>query len=346
MILIDGSLGGGQMLRSAISLSALTGKGVKITNIRKGKKDAKPGLRPQHMTVIDIIGSFCNAEILGLKENSLEVEFRPWQLVARDKKIDIGTAGSISLLMQALLPVLIFADKETRLQIKGGTDVAWSPTINYVKYVFLPMLRKMGINAELEIARHGFYPKGGGEVKLTITPVKSIKPLVAVERGDFVGMHIEALVGRYPKDYAERMAKTSLGVFEYMIPKDKISIGIKADNTEDFGASLLLFATFKNSIFGLDAISERGFEPEKFAIKTSEEFEAMLKKDAAIDKFLADQLLLYMALAKGESKIKVEAITEHCLTNIHVIEKFLPVNFKIDKENKIISVEGANFSRE
>ncbi|MCX8179441.1 MAG: RNA 3'-terminal phosphate cyclase, partial [Candidatus Aenigmarchaeota archaeon] len=303
MIHIDGSLGGGQMLRSAISLSALTGKEVRITNIRKGKKDTKPGLRPQHLHVIKLIGEFCNAQIKGLEENSLEVHFKPWQLVARDRKIDIGTAGSISLLIQALLPVLIFTDKEVKLQIKGGTDVAWSPTINYIKFVFLPMIRKMGINAGVEITRHGFYPRGGGEVKLLVEPVKEVKPIVAIERGDFLGMHIESLVGKYPKEYAERMAKASVGVFEYMIPKDKISIGLKFDNTEDFGASLFLSAAFKNSILGLDAISERGFEPENFAIKISTAFESLLKSDAVIDKFLADQLLIYMALANGESKI-------------------------------------------
>lgn len=334
------------MLRSAITLSALTGKGVKITNIRKGKKEAKPGLRPQHMTVIDVIGSFCNAEILGLKENSLEVEFRPWQIIARDRKIDIGTAGSASLLIQALLPVLIFSGKEVNIQIKGGTDVAWSPTINYLKFVFLPMLRKMGVQAGIEITRHGFYPKGGGEVKLTTFPVKKIKPINGIERGDFVGMHIEALVGKYPKEYAERIAKAALGVFEYDVPKEKVSIGLKADNTEDYGASLLCFATFKNTIIGLDALSERGLEPEKFGIKVAEDFYSLLNTNAVIDRFLADQLLLYMALADGLSQIKVEEITEHCLTNIHVIEKMLPVNFQIDKQNKIISVEGANYSKE
>jgi RNA 3'-phosphate cyclase len=346
MIHIDGSLGGGQMLRSAITLSALTGKGVKITNIRKGKKEARPGLRPQHMTVIDVIGSFCNAEIIGLKENSLEVEFRPWQITARDRKIDIGTAGSVSLLIQALLPVLLFSGKEVRLQIKGGTDVAWSPTINYMKFVFLPMLRKMGVNAELEIARHGFYPKGGGEVKLTTYPVKKIKPIKALERGSFVGLHVEAVVGRYPKEYAERMAKAALGVFEYSLPKEKASLGLKTVETEDYGASLLCFATYQNTILGLDALGERGLEPEKFGIRVAEDFASLLATDAVIDKFLADQLLIYMALADGLSEIKVESITEHCLTNIHVIEKMLPVNFKIDKQDKIISVEGANFSKE
>ncbi|MFH8080744.1 MAG: RNA 3'-terminal phosphate cyclase [Candidatus Aenigmatarchaeota archaeon] len=345
MIHIDGSLGGGQMLRSAISLSALTGKGVKITNIRKGKKDAKPGLKPQHMTVVKILGDFCNAEINGLKENSLEIEFKPWQITARDRKIDIGTAGSISLFIQAVLPVLIFAEKEVNLQIKGGTDVAWSPTINYIKFVFLPMIRKMGINAGLEIERHGFYPRGGGQVKLLTEPVKKIKPMVAIERGNFKGLHVETTIGKYTKEYAERIARSCMSIFEYLVPKDKISIGIKADKTDDFGISLLLCATFDNSIIGLDGLNERGSDVEKFAIKISTDFERVLKSDAVIDKFLADQLLIYMALAKGESKIKVEEITEHCLTNIHVIEKFLPVNFQIDEKNKIISVEGANFSR-
>ena len=345
MIHIDGSLGGGQMLRSAISLSALTGKGVKITEIRKGKINVKPGLRPQHMKVIEVIGNFCSAEILGLKENSLEIEFRPWQLNVKDRKIDIGTAGSISLFIQSVLPLMFFSDREITLTIRGGTDVFWSPTINYVKYVFLPMLRKMGLVAELEVINHGFYPKGGGEVKIRSTPVNQIKSINAIEKGNLLGIHLESIVGKYSKEYAERQAKSALGVFEYELSKEKISVGLKAANTEDFGSSLLIYALYNNTIIGLDSISERGYEPEKFGLILAEEFINLIKKDFSVDKYLADQILLYMALAKGKSEIKVEQITEHCLTNIHVIEKFLNVNFNIDKKNKIISVEGVNFSR-
>lgn len=344
MIEIDGSLGGGQMLRTAISLSALTGKGVKIKDIRKGKPNTKPGLRPQHMTGINVIGEFCNAEIIGLKENSLEVEFRPWEIAAKDKKIDIGTAGSITLLLQALLPVLIFSKKEVKLHVKGGTDVAWSPTINYMKFVFLPMLRKMGVNVELEILNHGFYPKGGGEVKVTTYPVKKIKPITILHRGNILGIHVEAVVSRFPKDNAERMAKATLGIFDYSLPNKKVSIGLKAVNSESYGSSLLCYANCENSILGVDMLGDAGTKPEMLGIRIAEELVALLKKESAIDKFMADQLLIYMALADGRSTINVEKITEHCLTNVHVIEKILPVSFQVDEGKRIISVDGVGFS--
>lgn len=345
MIEIDGSLGGGQMLRTAISLSALTGKGVKIRDIRKGKPNTKPGLRPQHMTGINIIGEFCNAEILGLKENSLEVEFRPWEISAKDKKIDIGTAGSITLLLQALLPILIFSKKEIKLHIKGGTDVSWSPTVNYTKFVFLPMLRKMGVNAELEIINHGFYPKGGGEVKVITYPVKNIKPITALQPGNILGLHIESVVSRYPKDYTERMVKAALSVLDYSFPGKKVSIGLKTVNSESYGSSILCYANCENSILGVDMLGDAGTKPETLGIRVAEELDVLIKKNVAIDKFMADQLLLYMALADGKSLINVERITEHCLTNIYVIEKMLPVKFQIDERKGLVSVEGIGFSR-
>jgi len=201
----------------------------------------------------------------------------------------------------------------------------------------------MGINVELEIVNHGFYPKGGGLVKVVTYPVKKIKPIVALQPGNVLGLHVETVVGRFTKDYAERMAKATLGIFDYHLPNKKVSVGLKAVQSESYGNAILCYANCENSILGVDLLGDAGTKPEMLGIRAAEELVAVLKSGAAVDKFLSDQLLVYMALADGKSEIKVEKITEHCLTNIHVIEKMLPVSFQIDKERKIISVEGIKF---
>jgi RNA 3'-phosphate cyclase len=344
MIEIDGSIGGGQLLRTAVTLSALTGKGVKVVNIRKGKAAGKPGLRPQHMTGIEVVGGFCNAEILGLKEWSLEVEFRPWQISLKDKKIDIGTAGSISLLLQTLLPILAFGKKEIKLEIKGGTEVSWSPTIQYIQFVLLPILRKMGINIELETIKHGYYPRGGGLVVLRSYPVNKINPLYCLEKGNILGIHVDSVIGNLPKDVAERQGKSGLGVLQYDFPNAKFSVSIKEVESLDIGGSVTCYANCENSVIGSDALFERGSKAEIVGIRAAENLIASLKSNAAVDKFMADQLLVFMALADGKSTISIEKITEHVLTNIQVIEKFLDVKFEVDDKRRIISVSGIGFS--
>lgn len=345
MIEIDGSIGGGQLLRTAISLSALTGKGVKVFNIRKGKATGKPGLRPQHMTGINVIGSFCNAEVLGLKEWSLEVEFRPWEINIKDRRIDIGTAGSISLLLQTLLPILIFGKKAVKLEIKGGTEVSWSPTIQYTQFVLFPMLRKMGINVELEIVKHGYYPKGGGLIILRSYPVKKISPLYCLERGNILGIHIDSVIANLPKDVTERQSKAALNVLKYEFPDAKFSIALKTVESLDIGGSITCYANCENSVIGSDNLFERGSKAEMVGMRAAEDLIASLKSNRAVDKYLADQLLVFMALADGKSTIGVEKITEHVLTNIKVIEKFLDVKFEIDNEKKTISVKGVGFTK-
>ena len=331
MITIDGSIGGGQLLRTAVSLSALTGETVKITNIRKGKAEGKPGLRPQHMTGIKVLGEFCQAIINGLEENSLEVEFMPQKLKVYDKRINIGTAGSISLLLQTLTPLLIFNDKQVTLEITGGTETKWSPTIQYIKYVAYPILNKMGANLTLDVIKHGYYPKGGGKVIVTSKPGK-LNPFNYIDRGEIKDIQVHSVCGHLHKDVAERQGKSALNTIQYYCPKTKASMIYESVESLSPGSSVTCYANCDYSILGGDYLGEMGLKAEIVGIKAAEELLKSLKSQASLDKFMADQILVFLALAKGKSNIKVEEITEHCRTNIQAIEQILPIEFNIDKE--------------
>jgi len=340
MIEIDGSIGGGQLLRTAIGLSALTNKSVEISNIRKGKT-GKPGLRPQHMMGIKVTGEFCQAEIKGLEESSLEVEFTPKKLNVYDKEIDIGTAGSIGLLLQTITPVLVFIDKPVTLQIRGGTETRWAPTIQYIRDVAFPILNMMGTNLSLELIKHGYYPKGGGRVGVISKPVKKLDPFVYLERGSIKSIHISSVCGRLPPNVAERQGKSALRTIQYHCPDIKVSMDYKSVDSFSPGSSVNCYAVCENSIIGSSCLGERGLRAEVVGEKAADDLVKALKSNAALDKFMADQILVFLALAKGNSRVRVEEVTEHCRTNISIIEQILPVEFKTNEN--IIEVEGIGF---
>ena len=342
MIIIDGSEGGGQLLRTAIGLSALTLEPVKIINIRKGKKGAKPGLRPQHLMGIKIAGEFCDAEMNGLKENSLEVEFKPRKLEVKDRKIDIGTAGSISLLLQTLTPILIFSKRHVKLEITGGTEGKWAPPIQYTRRVTFPLLNRMGANLSLEIIKHGYYPKGGGKVIVESNPVKKLNPFTCLERGKIKEIIIDSVCGSLPEIIAERQAKSALGILEQHYPEVEIKTNHKKVNSLSPGTSVTCVAICENSILGGNCLGERGLRAEIVGERAAESLIKSLESNSALDKYMADQILPFLALAEGESSVTIEEFTDHVRTNIRVIEKILGVKFK--REGRKISVNGIGLS--
>ena len=342
MIEIDGAMGYGQVLRTAIALSALLLKPIKIFNIRKGRP--KPGLRPQHLTGVKIAGEFCNAEIKGLKIGSMEVEFIPKQLKFENKTIDIGTAGQISLLLQTLTPVLIFADREISLEIKGGTAGLGAPTIEYLKHITFPILSKLGIKKpEIEVIKQGFYPKGGGLVKIKFQPIKELKSVELTKRGKIEKIKGISICGSLPKHIAERQAKAA----EKLLLQhgfENIEIEVKATHTYSAGTSITLWAECEKSVLGADNIGKKGVRAEIIGEECAKELIKSIESKAALDKYMADQILPFLALAKGKSRIKVEEITHHCKTNMKVCELMLEVKFEVDEANKTIEVGGINFS--
>jgi len=344
MIEIDGSFGYGQLLRTAIALSALTLKSVKIFNIRKRRP--KPGLMAQHLTGAKIAAEFCKAETKGLKLYSTELEFVPKELnIPSRKKIDIGTAGSIGLLLQTLFPIILFGDKEVELEIRGGTAGLGAPPIEYLQNILFPILTKFGIKLpEVEIVRYGFYPRGGGIVKCKIYPVKELKHIELVERGEVKDIEGISVCGSLPKHIAERQANSARKLlFERGYNSEIKALAV---NTFSPGTCITLWANCENTILGSDSLGAKGKPAEKVGKEAAKDLLNSINSNVALDKHMADQIIPFIALAKGKSKIKVEEITEHCLTNMKVCEKILNVEFQVDEENKVIEVEGVGFKRD
>ncbi len=331
MITIDGSIGYGQVLRTSIALSAITLKPVKVINIRRGRE--KPGLMPQHLMGVRIAGELCNAQIKGLGLGSTEIEFIPKELNVTDRKIDIGTSGSIGLLLQTLTPLMIFSDKETVLEIKGGTSGLGCPSIEFLKYVTFPVLSKLGIpQPEIEIVRQGFYPKGNGLVRIKFYPVKKLKSVNLLERGKVKTIKGVSIAGSLPKHVADRQsntAKNTLGDYDVSISSTNV-------NTLSLGTSITLWAECESSILGSDNIGKRGVPAERIGEECAKELIASIESKAALDKYMADQILLFLALADGKSEITVEKITDHVKTNIKVIEQMLGTKAAIEDTRIII----------
>ena len=339
MITIDGGQGeaGGQILRTAIALSAITKKPVKVTNIRKAR--CNPGLAQQHLMGAKIAGEFCNAKVSGLKIGSMEVEFTPSETNFADKKIDIGTAGSVALLLQTLTPILVFTDKQITLDIIGGTDVKWSPSMLYYQNIFCEYLLMMGVEVETEILKYGFYPKGGGRAKVTFKPFKELHTVNLLDRGKFERIDMRGAVSEQLKN--AKVLERMVGSFEKNIGTAVTKKNIFYVPSLSPGCSLHAHAHYTNAKLGATVLGERGKSAEKVGEEVAAELKASMDSGATVDKFMADQLLVFMALAEGKSSARVEEITNHCRTNISVCEQMLGCRFAIDEKEKIIEVEGA-----
>ncbi|MDD2439446.1 MAG: RNA 3'-terminal phosphate cyclase [Methanosarcinaceae archaeon] len=328
MIEIEGSYGegGGQIVRTAVALSAVTGKAVEINNIRKNRP--KPGLKAQHLVSLKTAAWLCKAQVSGLMLGSTELSFSPVEIEGGDLEVDIGTAGSITLLLQGLMPALPFAKKEVQLRIRGGTDVAWAPSIDYLQQVTLKALRKMGYGCELELQKRGYYPKGGGVVTATFKPckLKSFHFLREEKReeGKIFGISHSS---NLPSHVAERQAEAA----KASLFKAGFSSKIKSESSNFFstGSGISLWTGF----FGGTALGKPGLLAEKVGCKAAKEILPELKSKASVDVYLADQLIPYMALA-GESSYTVRKLSQHTKTNIWVTEQFLDVKFRIKKTEK------------
>ncbi len=332
MIEIDGSYGeaGGQILRTSVALSAITGKPVKITNIRA--KRCNPGLQAQHLKGIEAAAMLCDARLNNAKIGSTSIEFIPKEIKGGNFSIDIGTAGSIPLVLQTLVVPSIHAEEEVVLEITGGTDVSWSPTIDYFVRIFCHFLKNMGVEIDVEVLKRGFYPKGGGKVRVTIKPCKEIKPLNLLKRGklekiDGASIASESLSERR---VAERHFEGAKKIMK--IENEKIEYTPSMSP----GSSINLRAKYENCILGASSIGEKNKSAEKVGEEAARSLKKQIDSNACLDEHMADQMLPYMALA-GSSKVSVAEITNHCKTNIWVIGKFLPVRFEINEKEKIIS---------
>jgi len=334
MIEIDGSHGegGGQIIRSAVSMSALTGKPCHIYNIRV--KRQTPGLGYQHLTAVKAVAELCDAEIKGADLRSHEIYFSPNKIKSGKFDINIGTAGSITLVLQALIPAALHAPENLEFLITGGTNVPHAPSPEYFQHIFSDYLRQMGVKIESETLRYGFYPKGGGKMQIKIEPCKKLKPLYLMEKGKLQKIDCWSIASNQLKE--AKVAERQIKGFE-----DEIKMKINKKNivyvdTFSIGTNIHAHVHYDNCKLGADVLGERGLPAEKVGKRCAELLKKEINGNGCIDEHMVDQILPFMALAK-EGKIKVNEITEHAKTNIYVIEKFLPVKFSID--NSIIEVK-------
>lgn len=325
---IDGSLGegGGQILRTALSLSCITGHSLKLFNIRKGRK--RPGLMPQHVTCVSAAASICHAGVSGNEKGSSELTFVPDRIMPGDYTFDIQTAGSCSLVFQTLLPPLILSGKTSDITIKGGTHVPFSPTYDYISDVFLPMLSRIGIKTESSIERYGFYPKGGGEVSFRIHPAATIKGMQFTSRGALLSVHGHSGVSNLPLSIAERQ---KMSVMQEM-PLSDVDFRVIEVPSYGQGTFVFLKGEYENSFAGFSALGERGKPAETVGREAAEQFIAFHNSSACLDPYLADQMVLYLSLAKEDSSFTTSRITQHLITNLLVIEKFLNIRYEIQGE--------------
>lgn len=328
MLQIDGSVGegGGQIIRTAIALAAITGKEVEITNIRANRP--KPGLSAQHLHAVKAVERLSRGKAEGLALRSTHLLFTPGELRGFEGDIDIGTAGSITLLLQCLIPVALFADRETSVKITGGTDVNWSPPIDFYLNVFLPALREMGCAVHLDLKQRGYYPKGGGLVDVHVTPTEHLKG-VAFQKTEHAGIiagisHSSGL----PPHVAERQAKFAKRTLKDADYNAELNTEIEEKTKRTTGSGITLWCGYKSG----SALGERGKRAEIVGEEAARNIITELESAATVDVHLADQLVPYIALADGKSEIRVREMTQHLETNIYITQQFLDVEFEIEQE--------------
>ncbi len=360
MITIDGSYGegGGQVLRTSLSLSALLGEAVRIENIRA--KRPKPGLQAQHLTGVLATAQICNAELKGAELGSQTLTFAPQSPPqAGDYTFDVaearkgGSAGSTSLVFQTLLLSLAFAGGDSHLTIRGGTHVAWSPPFHYLEHVYLPTLARMGIEATVEINQWGWYPIGGGEIRAKIrgqgtgdkglSPASS-RPLTSInliERGELKRLwgisalsNLPAHIGQRQKRQAERLLRE-----RGFTPEIEI---VDAPSPGQ-GTVVFLVAEFENVAAGFTSYGARGKRAEKVAEEACREFIQYYDSRQALDKHLADQLILPMSLAAGQSGFTTCEVTQHLQTNVGVVERLMGLKAEIEGQKVFVKGFGSDF---
>lgn len=339
MLVLDGSFGegGGQIVRTSVSLAALTGKTVHLENIRAGR--SKPGLRPQHLTAVRALGQITRATLMGDEIGSTRLIFSPNGIFPGNYIFDVasttGSAGSVSLVAQTLLPVLCFAQNPSTLIIKGGTHVPWSPPAHYLKEIFLPALKEMGVAADLAIRQWGFYPLGGGEIQLQVQPIRQLQAvqwLSPPNLADFQGLSAAA---NLPHHVVRRQSQSLLDHLPMPLP-------LREEHVPGRGQGSFVFLHGPHA--GFSALGAKGKPAEQVAGEAAQALNNFLHSKSGVDCHLADQIALYVALARGYSTFTTETVTSHLLTNIWVIEQFLEVKFDVQGQlhgKGSVSLKGA-----
>jgi RNA 3'-terminal phosphate cyclase (ATP) len=343
MIEIDGSYGegGGQVLRTSLSLAAITGEPIRITGIRAGRK--KPGLAAQHLTAVRAAARICNAQLRGDALGSMLLEFIPGSAVQAgiytfdvSKAQQGGSAGAIALVLQTILLPLALASGNSLVTLKGGTHVNFSPTATYIEQVYLPILQRMGVEAQVKLGAWGWYPQGGGEVELQVDGGGKLGGIDLLERGDLQQVRGLAVVTELPSHIPQRMANRA----ENLLREAHLKVTVQTLRERGVapGAGIFLTAEYQNSLTGFGGFGRLRLSAETVAEIACQQLLEFHYTGAPVDEHLADQLLLPAALALQESQYRVAEVSRHLTTNAAVIEQFGLAQITVNEAEKIVSV--------
>jgi RNA 3'-terminal phosphate cyclase (ATP) len=316
MLELDGRTGGGQQLRTALSLSAVAERPFRMERVRGNRPN--PGLKPQHVAAVEAVAAVTDAETRGVEQGSTTVEFEPDAVRGGTVAAGVATAGSTTLLVDTLLPLAVALEEPLSATLTGGTDVKWSPPCDYVREAKLPVLRDAGLDADVTVQRRGFYPVGGGRVDLTVRP-STLRPLELGARGpvDRVSVHAVATESLADAEVAERMADA---VVEALGDDETLDVDVAYVDADSPGAVVTLVADCGVARAGFDAVGERGVPAERVAGEAVEAFETWRAGDAPVDAWLGDQLLLWVALAGG--RVRLPRVTDHVRSNASTVRAF------------------------
>ncbi len=347
VVRIDGSFGegGGQVLRTSLALSALTGRPVTVSRIRANR--TKPGLRPQHLTSVRAAAALCSATVQGGSLNSQQLDFRPGgPLQGGEYRFDVrdaahgGSAGALTLVVQAILLPLAFATRPSRVSLHGGTHVPWSPPFHYLQDVFLPALHRMGLPAEARLKTWGWYPAGQGELELEVETVGQLRGMEWMEQGEPVRVAGVAAVTNLPAHIPQRMANRANNLLRGAGLNSQVQAARERGPAP--GAGIFLTAEYEHGVVGFGALGRQGRPSEQVADEACQALLDHHRSGAAVDPHLADQLILPLALAAGTSCFTTSEVTSHTMTNLHVVQQFLEVEVQAEPSG-VIRIKGIGF---
>ena len=329
-IRIDGSYGegGGQILRTSVTLSAITKKTVEIVNIRARRHN--PGLRPQHVHAIKAVASLCDAQVENVHVGSDTIKFIPKEMQSGAIQIDVGTAGSLTLILQTVIPVASLSGKRVEVELRGGTDVRWSPTFDYLRYVVQPAFSMIGIDFDLVVQKRGYYPVGGGIVRATIEPCAKPNTFEMI-KAPKIEPTMVSVCSSLPAHVAHRQIASALTKLQ-KVGVTCNSYCASVEQSSSPGSSILIYSVSNFGPFvGSDAIGEKGKLAEDVGAEAAEKFIVAYNSTAPVDQYLADMLVLPLCLADGKSTFIVNKTSQHLNTNLYVTSKIVGCKYEINK---------------
>jgi RNA 3'-terminal phosphate cyclase (ATP) len=334
---IDGSFGegGGQSIRIATSFAVILNKPIHVMRVRAGRRI--PGLRPQHATTLRILTEICGGTLEGGGIGSTEFTFIPGKMESRSIAVDMGTAASMTLALQAIVPAIALSGNSLDLELVGGTDVPWSPTCDYFSAVFSESLRKLGVLFTLDVMRRGYYPSGGGKVRVHIEPCRKVEAVTLDSRRSNPPISIVSRAGMLPERVAEQQMSSAVSQLDRYGLHPKVK-SVRMEDSLSPGSSILVSAVGDDCFIGSDSIGARGKPAFKVGSEAAAWFARSYNSPACVDPHLADMLSPLLFLADGPSALLTPQVTGHLRTSLHVAKQFVPAQYTTEEHDGVCTI--------